>query len=140
MQTCWLYIARQPDYCNFQDTGSFFAYDMHQGCGAGCQAAVLRPCICVQWAFLKMHILRVRKVKMAILSNMSSVVKPGRATLVLGPPGAGKSTLLKALAGKLKPDGLKVPLPSYLIMSDKLFCERMLVVLEYKTPQMLPCI
>ena len=78
---------------------------------AGCQDAVLRPCICVQWAFLKLHILRVRKVKMAILSNMSSIVKPGRATLVLGPPGAGKSTLLKALAGKLKPDGLKVPPP-----------------------------
>ena len=74
-------------------------------------AAVLRPCICVQWAFLKLHILRVRKVKMAILSNMSSIVRPGRATLVLGPPGAGKSTLLKALAGKLKPDGLKVPPP-----------------------------
>jgi len=69
----------------------------------------------VQWTFLKLHILRVRKVKMAILNNMSSIVKPGRATLILGPPGAGKSTLLKAMAGKLSPHGLKVmlvlPLP-----------------------------
>ena len=84
---------------------------MHRDYSAQAQAAMLKPCLCVQWAFLKLHILRVRKVKMAILSNMSSIVKPGRATLVLGPPGAGKSTLLKALAGKLKPDGLKVSLP-----------------------------
>ncbi len=65
----------------------------------------------LQWAFLKLHILRVRRVKMAILNNMSSLIKPGRATLVLGPPGAGKSTLLKAMAGKLSPHGLKVVLP-----------------------------
>ena len=45
---------------------------------------------------------------MAILNSMSSIIKPGRATLVLGPPGAGKSTLLKAMAGKLSPHGLKV--------------------------------
>ena len=48
---------------------------------------------------------------MAILNNMSSIIRPGRATLVLGPPGAGKSTLLKAMAGKLSPHGLKVGLP-----------------------------
>ena len=29
------------------------------------------------------------------------VLKPGRLTLLLGPPGSGKSTLLKAIAGKL---------------------------------------
>ena len=62
----------------------------------------------MQWVFLKLHILRVRKVKMAILNDMSSILKPGRATLVLGPPGAGKSTLLKAMAGKLNPNGLQV--------------------------------
>ena len=59
---------------------------------------------------------------MAILNNMSSLIKPGRATLVLGPPGAGKSTLLKAMAGKLSPHGLKVlPLPSCALPS---FCCR----------------
>lgn len=62
----------------------------------------------MQWVFLKLHILRVRKVKMAILNDMSSILKPGRATLVLGPPGAGKSTLLKAMAGKLDHHGLQV--------------------------------
>ena len=45
---------------------------------------------------------------MAILNSMSSIIRPGRATLLLGPPGAGKSTLLKAMAGKLSPHGLKV--------------------------------
>ncbi|KAK9813535.1 hypothetical protein WJX73_005597 [Symbiochloris irregularis] len=36
-----------------------------------------------------------------ILHPMSGVLKPGRFTLLLGPPAAGKSTLLKALAGRL---------------------------------------
>lgn len=33
---------------------------------------------------------------------MSTVLQPGRFTLLLGPPGAGKSTLLKALAGRFQ--------------------------------------
>ena len=45
--------------------------------------------------------LRPHKRKMAILNGISSVLQPGRMTLLLGPPAAGKSTLLKALAGKL---------------------------------------
>ena len=61
-----------------------------------------------QWVFIRMHIIRVRKVRMAILSHMSSRVAPGRLTLLLGPPNAGKSTLLKALAGKLDKHGLQV--------------------------------
>lgn len=48
-----------------------------------------------------MGVLRPEKRKMAILSNISGVIQPGRTTLLLGPPAAGKSTLLKALAGKL---------------------------------------
>ena len=48
---------------------------------------------------------------MAMLSNASSVIQPGRMTLLLGPPAAGKSTLLKALAGKLfRERGLKARL------------------------------
>ena len=65
-------------------------------------------CVCAQWVFIQMHIIRVRKVKMAILNHMSSRVQPGRLTLLLGPPNAGKSTLLKALAAKLDKHGLKV--------------------------------
>ena len=114
----------------FQFTGSFYKYGMHWSRAVQAQTALLRPCICVQWAFLKLHILRVGKVKMAILSSMSSIIKPGRATLVLGPPGAGKSTLLKALAGKLKPDGLKVPPP--LLSCPRLSCQRMLAVFKYR--------
>ena len=67
----------------------------------------LHPCL-RQYAFLKVGLLRPRKVKMTILNNITSVLKPGRATLLLGPPAAGKSTLLKALSGKLAPHGLKV--------------------------------
>ncbi|CAI5534887.1 unnamed protein product [Closterium sp. Naga37s-1] len=34
------------------------------------------------------------------LDGCSGILKPGRMTLLLGPPGSGKSTLLKILAGK----------------------------------------
>ncbi len=65
----------------------------------------------LQYALLKTGILRPEKRTMAILSNVSSVIQPGRMTLLLGPPAAGKSTLLKALAGKLARErGLKVRL------------------------------
>lgn len=61
-----------------------------------------------QYSFIRLGIIRVPKVKMAILNNVSTLLRPGRPTLVLGPPGAGKSTLLKAMAGKLEHGGLKV--------------------------------
>lgn len=54
-----------------------------------------------------LHILPSRKRPLSILYNVSGVVKPGRITLLLGPPGSGKTTLLLALAGKLARD-LKV--------------------------------
>ena len=60
-----------------------------------------------QYAFIRAGILRPEKRKMAILNNVSGVLKPGRTTLLLGPPAAGKSTLLKALAGKLQNSNLK---------------------------------
>ena len=63
----------------------------------------------MQYAFIKARLLRPEKRKMAILNDVSSVIRPGRTTLLLGPPAAGKSTLLKALAGKLGHEGgLKV--------------------------------
>ncbi|KAL3530879.1 hypothetical protein ACH5RR_010201 [Cinchona calisaya] len=49
----------------------------------------------------KLKIFRAKRYTLSILNNVSGVVKPGRMTLLLGPPGSGKSTLLRALAGKL---------------------------------------
>ncbi|KAG1655082.1 hypothetical protein FOA52_010286 [Chlamydomonas sp. UWO 241] len=39
---------------------------------------------------------------LSILDGVSGVLKPGRLTLLLGPPACGKSTLLKLLGGRLK--------------------------------------
>ena len=43
-----------------------------------------------------------KKVACKLLNGISGVLKPGRMTLVLGPPGAGKSTFMKTLANKQK--------------------------------------
>jgi ABC-type multidrug transport system ATPase subunit len=39
---------------------------------------------------------------LAILDDISGVIKPGRFTLVLGPPGAGKSVFMQLLSGRLR--------------------------------------
>ncbi|KAF8027590.1 hypothetical protein BT93_E0490 [Corymbia citriodora subsp. variegata] len=44
-----------------------------------------------------------KRTKLAILKNVSGIVKPSRMALLLGPPSSGKTTLLLALAGKLDP-------------------------------------
>ncbi|KAK9141583.1 hypothetical protein Syun_010983 [Stephania yunnanensis] len=54
-----------------------------------------------------LRILPSRKKKITILHDVSGIIKPGRMTLLLGPPGSGKTTLLLGLAGKLDSD-LKV--------------------------------
>ncbi|KAJ7973218.1 Pleiotropic drug resistance ABC transporter [Quillaja saponaria] len=36
-----------------------------------------------------------------IINDIGGIIKPGRITLLLGPPGSGKTTLLKALSGNL---------------------------------------
>ncbi|KAK3411001.1 hypothetical protein EUGRSUZ_J03024 [Eucalyptus grandis] len=43
------------------------------------------------------------KKHFTILQDVSGIVKPGRMTLLMGPPSSGKTTLLLALAGKLDP-------------------------------------
>ncbi|KAK6248174.1 hypothetical protein QUC31_019739 [Theobroma cacao] len=42
-----------------------------------------------------------KQAKISIINNMSGIIKPGRMTLLLGPPGCGKTSLLKALSGNL---------------------------------------
>ncbi|XP_011072266.2 pleiotropic drug resistance protein 1 isoform X2 [Sesamum indicum] len=54
-----------------------------------------------------LHITPSRKKHLSILHDVSGILKPGRMTLLLGPPSSGKTTLLLALAGKLDP-ALKV--------------------------------
>ncbi|CAN6548372.1 unnamed protein product [Malus baccata var. baccata] len=44
---------------------------------------------------------KTRNAKISILEDVSGIIKPGRMTLLLGPPGCGKTTFLMALAGKL---------------------------------------
>ncbi|KAI6671954.1 hypothetical protein NL676_006839 [Syzygium grande] len=51
-----------------------------------------------------LHILPSRRKHLTILQDVSGIIKPGRMTLLLGPPSSGKTTLLLALAGKLDPE------------------------------------
>ncbi|GAA0153723.1 ATP-binding cassette [Lithospermum erythrorhizon] len=54
----------------------------------------------------QLRIFRPKRHSLNILNNVNGVLKPGRITLLLGPPASGKSTLLRALGGKLD-SGLK---------------------------------
>ncbi|EOA26339.1 hypothetical protein CARUB_v10022507mg [Capsella rubella] len=51
---------------------------------------------------LKLTGVRTREAKINILNDVSGIIKPGRLTLLLGPPGCGKTTFLKALSGNLE--------------------------------------
>ncbi|XP_048137047.1 pleiotropic drug resistance protein 3-like isoform X2 [Rhodamnia argentea] len=43
----------------------------------------------------------LRKAKISIIKDVSGIIKPGRVTLLLGPPGCGKTSFLKSLSGIL---------------------------------------
>nr|XP_017241653.1 PREDICTED: pleiotropic drug resistance protein 3-like isoform X2 [Daucus carota subsp. sativus] len=43
--------------------------------------------------------LKSRKAKISIINEVSGIIKPGRMTLLLGPPGCGKTSFLKSLSG-----------------------------------------
>ncbi|CAI9101372.1 OLC1v1038678C1 [Oldenlandia corymbosa var. corymbosa] len=47
------------------------------------------------------------KSNVCIINDVSGVIKPGRLTLLLGPPGCGKTSLFKAVSGNLD-DSVKV--------------------------------
>ncbi|XP_031100886.1 ABC transporter G family member 31 [Ipomoea triloba] len=56
--------------------------------------------------FTGLRVYRPKRHNLTILNNISGSIKPGRMTLLLGPPGSGKTTLLRVLTGKLE-SGLK---------------------------------
>ncbi|KAF1894840.1 hypothetical protein Lal_00028284 [Lupinus albus] len=56
---------------------------------------------CLEGFITGLGLNRPKRHSLTILNNISGVIKPGRMTLLLGPPGSGKTTLLLALAGKL---------------------------------------
>ena len=46
--------------------------------------------MCMQYILVRLRLLRPEKRKITILKKVSSILSPGRATLLLGPPGGGK--------------------------------------------------
>ncbi len=55
-----------------------------------------------------MGAIKPSKTQFCILDDVSGTLRPGRITLLLGPPGAGKSTLLNALAGRMQKTAMHV--------------------------------
>lgn len=49
----------------------------------------------------KLPCLPSQESKITIINGVRGIIKPGRMTLLLGPPGCGKTTFLKALSGNL---------------------------------------
>ncbi|KAL5769502.1 hypothetical protein ACOSP7_013656 [Xanthoceras sorbifolium] len=49
--------------------------------------------------FTKLSGSKSHEAKLNIINDVSGIIKPGRMTLLLGPPGCGKTTLLKTLSG-----------------------------------------
>ncbi|KAL0330263.1 UNVERIFIED_CONTAM: Pleiotropic drug resistance protein 1, partial [Sesamum radiatum] len=77
-------------------------------CGSRALPTVFNFTVNILEGFLSyLHVLPSRKKPLPILHDVSGIIKPGRMTLLLGPPCSGKTTLLLALAGKLDPE-LKV--------------------------------
>ena len=64
--------------------------------------------VVLQGLLQRLRIMRSTKKRFNILNGLSGTIRPGRLTLLLGPPSSGKTTLLKALSGKLRGTGLKV--------------------------------
>jgi ABC-type multidrug transport system ATPase subunit len=59
----------------------------------------------LQGVLQRLRLMPSTKRRITILHSMRGVLKPGRLTLLLGPPSSGKTTLLKALSGKLPGKG-----------------------------------
>ena len=62
----------------------------------------------LQGVLQAVRLMKPNKQQFRILDDVSGYLRPGKITLLLGPPGAGKSTLLNALAGRLQKSPMRV--------------------------------
>ncbi|TXG48922.1 hypothetical protein EZV62_024797 [Acer yangbiense] len=53
----------------------------------------------IKHVFKKLSSSKSHEANINIINDVSGIIKPGRMTLLLGPPGCGKTTLLKSLSG-----------------------------------------
>lgn len=67
----------------------------------GAQVSIAVAVSSLQGVLRKTGLTKDTSQRFTVLDTMSTVLQPGRFTLLLGPPGAGKSTLLNALSGRL---------------------------------------
>ncbi|XP_019195429.1 PREDICTED: pleiotropic drug resistance protein 1-like isoform X4 [Ipomoea nil] len=65
--------------------------------------SVTNFCLNILEGLLSYLYLPTTKKHNSILRDVSGIIKPGRMTLLLGPPSSGKTSLLLALAGQLDP-------------------------------------
>ena len=71
---------------------------------SGHRATVGNACVSTIFVLCKAFMRLVRPPRMQtkhVLKDLCGVIRPGRATLILGPPGSGRTSLLQLLSGRL---------------------------------------